>query len=228
MFMNQFLLRSQLYLWGSPFLVRFVRKWPTIDNVTFCLRGWCMLNVVLLLVSAIEGICAQTRPRFILSSERLFGEWSQNSCYNLRKKFPLLEAERRFESAMLHHAGRQALHTTDWAVPSLWIDLIQIWCDGRYSTLILTLIQSHRTARKPQNYAPHLTKLSIWMEFGRMLKDVGMMNFILIFSCPFNIPGREPHLCDFVFKKKRKEKSLTLACIQGRTAAFVRATVISL
>ena len=42
----------QLYLWGSPFLVRFWRMWPflnpTIEVVTFCLHGWCMLGVFLL------------------------------------------------------------------------------------------------------------------------------------------------------------------------------------
>ena len=27
-----------------------------------------------------ECMCAQTRPRFILSSERVWGEWSQNQC----------------------------------------------------------------------------------------------------------------------------------------------------
>ena len=46
------LLRSQLYLWGSPFLVRFLRMWPffnpTIELITFCLHGWCMLGVGLL------------------------------------------------------------------------------------------------------------------------------------------------------------------------------------
>ena len=42
----------QLYLWGSPFGVRFLRMWPlfnpTIEVVTFRLRGWCMLGVFFL------------------------------------------------------------------------------------------------------------------------------------------------------------------------------------
>ena len=42
----------QLYLWGSPFLVRCLRMWllfnPTIKVVTFHLRGWCILGVFLL------------------------------------------------------------------------------------------------------------------------------------------------------------------------------------
>ena len=47
------LLHSQLYLWGLPFWVRFLHMWPffnpTIEVVTFCLHGWCMLGVLLLL-----------------------------------------------------------------------------------------------------------------------------------------------------------------------------------
>ena len=46
------LLHSQLYLWSSPFWVRFLRMWPffkpTIEVVIFHLRGWCMLDVFLL------------------------------------------------------------------------------------------------------------------------------------------------------------------------------------
>ena len=42
----------QLYLWGSPLWVRFLRMWPffnpTIKAVTFRLRGWCVLGVFLL------------------------------------------------------------------------------------------------------------------------------------------------------------------------------------
>ena len=45
------LLRSHLCLWGSPFLVKFLCLWrffnPTIEVVTFRLRGWCMLGVFL-------------------------------------------------------------------------------------------------------------------------------------------------------------------------------------
>ena len=42
----------QLYLWGSPFWVRFVRMQlvfnPTIEVVTFHLHRWCMLGVFVL------------------------------------------------------------------------------------------------------------------------------------------------------------------------------------
>ena len=82
------LLCSQLYLWDSPFSVRFLRMWPflnpTIELNTFSLREWCMLGVFLLpafftrpghecwdLLSLC--MCAQTRPRFVLSPERVLG-----------------------------------------------------------------------------------------------------------------------------------------------------------
>ena len=43
----------QLYLWGSPFWVRFLWVWPflnpTIEVVIFRLCGWCMMGVFLLL-----------------------------------------------------------------------------------------------------------------------------------------------------------------------------------
>ena len=46
------LLCSQLYLWSSPFLVRFLHMWPlsnpTIEAVTCHLHGWCMLGLFLL------------------------------------------------------------------------------------------------------------------------------------------------------------------------------------
>ena len=42
---------------------------------------------------------------------------------------------------------------------------------------------------------------SIGIEFGMLLILVGVMNLILILSCPFNIQGREPNLYDFVKKK---------------------------
>ena len=53
-FLLLLLLGSQLCLWGSPFLARFcayvtVFFIPTIEEVTCCLRGWCVLGVFLVL-----------------------------------------------------------------------------------------------------------------------------------------------------------------------------------
>ena len=41
------------------------------------------------------------------------------------------------------------------------------------------------------------------MEFGRILRHVGMMNIILLLSCPINIQGREPNFDDFVERRGR-------------------------
>ena len=46
------------------------------------------MTVRIFLLCAMECMCAQTTPQFILSSERVLGEWSQNSCY-LQGKNPL-------------------------------------------------------------------------------------------------------------------------------------------
>ena len=73
------------------YVTNFVYFNPTIEVVTFRLRGWCMLGVFLLpafthlghqyqdLLSLYDGMHVCTsRPRFILSFERVLGEWSQN------------------------------------------------------------------------------------------------------------------------------------------------------
>ena len=64
---------------------------PTIEVFTFCLHVRCILCVYLLLtltrlrrecqdlwVHAMECLCGQTRPWFILSPKTVYREWSQN------------------------------------------------------------------------------------------------------------------------------------------------------
>ena len=50
---------SQLNLWGSQFWVRFLHIWqflnPTIEFITFPLRGWCVVGVFLLLAFTRPG-----------------------------------------------------------------------------------------------------------------------------------------------------------------------------
>ena len=41
------------------------------------------------------------------------------------------------------------------------------------------------------------------MEFGVLLRLVGVINLILILSCPVSIQGREPYLRDCQKKKKK-------------------------
>ena len=75
---------------GWDFLCTWPFYNPTTEVITFCLRGWCMLGVFLLLAFTRLGhecwdllslcICAQARPWFIPSPERVLGEWSQNPC----------------------------------------------------------------------------------------------------------------------------------------------------
>ena len=131
-----FLLQSQLYLWGSPFWVRFLRMWPffnpTTLAATFCLQEWCMLGVFLLpafnylrhecqdlWVRVMEYMYTQTRSRFILelSFERNSGMESE-PMLTAREKSPLPEAHRRVEPATLHQAGQPTQHTTHWAIPA--------------------------------------------------------------------------------------------------------------
>ena len=85
------------------FWVRFLRMWPffnpTNKVVTFRLCGWCVLGVFLLLdmnvrifwVRAMKCMCAQTRPRFILSSERVFGGMEFEPMLTSGEKSPLPE-----------------------------------------------------------------------------------------------------------------------------------------
>ena len=62
-----------------------------------------------------ECLCAQTRPRFILSPERVLGEWSQNPS-SIQGENPLYRkkksSQRRIEPTTLHQAGQRAQHTT--------------------------------------------------------------------------------------------------------------------
>ena len=73
------------------------------------------MNISIFWICVMECMCAQARPQFMLSSERVWGYWSQNPWKNPREKSPLPQVLRRAEPTMLHHAGQWAQHTTDWA-----------------------------------------------------------------------------------------------------------------
>ena len=66
-----------------------------------------------------ESMCAQTRPRFILSSERVLGGMEAEPMLIPREKSSVLEAQRRIKPTRLHHTGQQAQHTTDRAILAL-------------------------------------------------------------------------------------------------------------
>ena len=48
------------------------------------------------------------------------------------------------------------------------------------------------------------------MEFGMFLRLVGVMNLILIWSCLFNIQGREPYLYDLVKKQQQQQQTFSI------------------
>ena len=88
---------SQLYLWGSPYFVRFfayvIVSNPTTEVVIFHLRGWCMLGAFLLPIFACLGhecqdllslcngmhVCTDWTSIYTLKQKN-FRDWSQNPC----------------------------------------------------------------------------------------------------------------------------------------------------
>ena len=101
----------------------------------------------------------------------------------------------------------------------LRMDLIQTWCDDRYCILHfdtgLTGLEFEsrlQECEKAKTSTPIISQSfrSIWMEFGILLRLVGVMKLTLILCRPFSIQGRVPYLFDFV-----KKKPLTVACNLG-------------
>ena len=96
---------------------------PTIEVVTFHFRGLCMLGVFSLpaftrlghecqdLLSPCDAVhvtlCAQTRPGFILSFKRVFGDGVRTHV-NSKGKIPSTR-----KPMTLHQAGQRAEHTTN-------------------------------------------------------------------------------------------------------------------
>ena len=84
------------------------------------------MNVRIFWVRAMKCMCAQTRPRFILSSEGVFGGMEFKPMLTPREKSPLLENVPRGGSNPRHHGQRaQALPTELfwppwWGVSSVW------------------------------------------------------------------------------------------------------------
>ena len=85
--------------------------------VYFCCRHLPVwgVNVRSFWVSAMVCIWAWTRPQFMLSCERVFGNGVRTHV-NSKEKSPLLDAQRRVRPATLHQAGQWAQHTIDWAI----------------------------------------------------------------------------------------------------------------
>ena len=100
------------------------------------------MNVRIFWVRAMECMCAQTR--FMLLSERVFQGMESEPMLIPRETSPLLEAQRRIEPPTLHHAGQQAQHTTNWAIPPPPPPLPQVSCDknNHVFTVILKILAS--------------------------------------------------------------------------------------
>ena len=77
--------------------------------------------------------------------------------------------------------------------------------------LASVFIQGHRM-QKIKNICQLSHKLFNWFEwnFGILLRLVGMMNPILIWSHLFNIEGKEPNSLRFVSSNENKNKSVSL------------------
>ena len=75
------------------------------------------MNVRIFWVCAMECMCAQTRPQFILSSKRVFRNEVRTSV-NSKRKIPSTEDSDSGEDWThgLQNAGQRAQHTTDWAI----------------------------------------------------------------------------------------------------------------
>ena len=58
-----------------------------------------------------------------------------------REKSPLLETERKFELALLHHSGQRAQHSTNWAIPARnqWL---KNWCSDNYPCQVPGIVGS--------------------------------------------------------------------------------------
>ena len=57
--------------------------------------------------------------------------------------------------------------------------------------------------RESENFSNNYVRKfkSIWMEFGVLLRLVGLMKHLFILSLLITIQEREPYLCDFAEKK---------------------------
>ena len=97
--------------------------YPTIEVVTFRLRGWCMLGVFSLPAFTRLGHESYEPERWDVYVQRLdLGLYSHpkqlwgmesEPMLNHRGTSPLLEAQRRIKSGKQHHTGQRVQHTTD-------------------------------------------------------------------------------------------------------------------
>ena len=156
------LLCSQLYLWDSPFWLRFLHMWPhynpTIEVVTFHLHGWCMLGVFLLLaftclghecqdlMSLCDGMNECRLDLGLYSHSKEFWGNGVRTHVKSKEKIPSTwknSPQRRIKPTVLHQAGQQAQHTTNKLLrPPVTLPNFQnsYWYSFYHSEIVLVLL----------------------------------------------------------------------------------------
>ena len=118
------------------------------------------MDVRIFWVCVMEYMGAETRPRFILSSKTVLGEWSQNPC-QLQEKNPLHwknSPQRRIEPTTLHQAGQLAQHTASKLFqPCSGFNPSVYWC-----TCLILVIYLPESAREHCGKEFIINNLSAW------------------------------------------------------------------
>ena len=106
-------------------------------------------------------------------------------------------------------ADRVKNHSCWLAFKRLWINLILTLYDDRYycilhfdtSLIDLSLDSRSQECEKAKTCAPIISQSfqSTWMEFSLLLRLVGVMNLILVFSWPFNKGENPTYMILFVW-----------------------------
>ena len=123
-----------------------------------------------------ECMCAKTRSRFILSSEKSFWGVESGPMLTPREKSPLLEinSPQRMESTTLHPAGQQAQHTTN------------------------DLFRPQQTNKNPTNKQPDST---LWTQRNKECS----LDRVIVFLSLNPTPSGEIKVSEHAEKKKKKK-----------------------
>ena len=117
-----------LYLWGSPFWVRFLRMWPFLksNHRGSHIPSSCMAIDGCVYVASIHmnlwilcdgmDVCTDYTSIYSLIQKSLGGGKESGATLTLRQNPSQPGTQRRVEPTMLHHVGQRARHATNWAV----------------------------------------------------------------------------------------------------------------
>ena len=124
------LLHSQLYLWDSPFLVRFLCMWPCFnpakEEVTFCPCGWSMLGVFLIPAFTHLGhesvwwnACVHRLDFSLYSHLKEFGGNGVKNNVNSKGKIPSTEGSDKVRSRFA--ASHRTASMTHYRLNCFWV-----------------------------------------------------------------------------------------------------------